>query len=225
MMNLKSAKAIVTDIEGTITDINFVKDILFPYSLEKIEEFIMRNWKNIRSIRKEVESMVGRELDKKEFTNIMKIWIKKDNKIPPLKELQGLIWEEGYKNGELKGHIYEDALERLKKIREMGIPIYIYSSGSVKAQKLLFSHTEYGDITYLFSGYFDTRIGGKKERKSYLKIAECIGTKPYEIMFFSDNTDELRASKDAGIVAVKVVREGHCDEEFPCIKSFYEIEV
>ncbi len=224
-MNLKSAKAVITDIEGTITDINFVKDILFPYSLKKLEEFVLERWEEIGDIRRETEEMVGRGLNREEFIKVMKRWIEEDKKITPLKELQGLIWEEGYRKGELKGHIYKDALEVLKKLKEKGIPVYIYSSGSVKAQKLLFGHTEYGDINYLFSGYFDTRIGNKKERESYLRIAKSIVTDPHEVVFFSDNEDELRASRDAGMIAVKVVREGNCDNEFPCIKSFYEVEI
>ena len=224
-MNLESVKAVVTDIEGTITDINFVKEILFPYSYKKMEDFVNRNWEYISNIVKETEGILNKRLGKVEFIKIMKEWIKEDKKITPLKELQGLIWEEGYKKGEINGHIYEDAFEVLKRLKQKNIPVYIYSSGSVKAQKLLFSHTQYGDITYLFSGYFDTKIGSKKERKSYEKIAKSISVAPGYIVFFSDNEEELKASKEAGMKAIKVARDIPCGGGFPCIRNFQEIEI
>jgi enolase-phosphatase E1 len=224
-------KAILTDIEGTTSSISFVKDVLFPYAKEKMGEFVKKNKDNleVNRILKEVEKAVGKKLTIDETINILKKWIEEDKKITPLKEIQGLIWEEGYKTGELQGHIYDDSFEKLKKLKEKGIPIYVYSSGSVKAQKLLFSNTKFGDINYLFSGYFDTKIGGKKEAESYKKIASEIGLKPEEILFLSDNIDEIKAASKAGMKVIRFAREGEFevipDFPFKQVRSFDEIEI
>ncbi len=217
-------KAILTDIEGTTSSLSFVKDVLFPYSKEKIRDFVIDHSQDptVMRILKEVQ-----EIEEGDPLETMIRWIEEDKKITPLKELQGLIWEEGYKTGELQGHIYPDAYRKLKEWHEKGMSIYIYSSGSVKAQKLLFGHTQYGDINHLFSGYFDTKIGNKKDPTSYRRIAEEIGLKPAEILFLSDNPEEVLASAEAGMRVVRVVREGENDpiDNFPHpqVRSFEEI--
>lgn len=217
-------KAILTDIEGTTSSLSFVKDVLFPYSKEKIRDFVRDHSQDpaVMRILKEVQ-----EIEEGDPLETMIRWIEEDKKITPLKELQGLIWEEGYKTGELQGHIYPDAYRKLKEWHEKGMSIYIYSSGSVKAQKLLFGHTQYGDINHLFSGYFDTKIGNKKDPTSYRRIAEEIGLKPAEILFLSDNPEEVLASAEAGMRVVRVVREGENDpiDNFPHpqVRSFEEI--
>ena len=217
-------KAILTDIEGTTSSLSFVKDVLFPYSKEKIRDFVRDHSQDpaVMRILKEVQ-----EIEEGDPLETMVRWIEEDKKITPLKELQGLIWEEGYKTGELQGHIYPDAYRKLKEWHEKGMSIYIYSSGSVKAQKLLFGHTQYGDINHLFSGYFDTKIGNKKDPTSYRRIAEEIGLKPEEILFLSDNPEEVLASAEAGMRVVRVVREGENDpiDNFPHpqVRSFEEI--
>ncbi len=222
-------KAILTDIEGTTSSLSFVKDVLFPYSKEKLPEFVRRFRENpqVDRILDEVKKIEGKDISEEEVVQTLLRWIDEDRKITPLKELQGLIWEEGYKSGELKGHIYEDAYSKLREWHEKEIPIYVYSSGSVKAQKLLFSHTNYGDITYLFSGYFDTKIGNKKESESYRKIAKEIGLKPEEILFLSDNPDEIIAAAKAGMQVIRFAREGENDpiENFPYkqVRSFDEV--
>ncbi len=225
MTSSKSVKAILTDIEGTISDISFVKDVLFPYSYERIDDFVEKHWEEIGNILKETEEIVGKKLSKEEFIKTMKAWIREDKKITPLKELQGMIWEEGFKKCELVSHIYEDALKKLKEWKDKGIPVYVYSSGSVKAQKLFFSHTTYGDISYLFSGHFDTRIGNKKEPESYRKIAEKLNLMPSEILFLSDSAEEIEASHKAGMKAIMVVRDGKVSSSHPVIKSFDEIKI
>ncbi len=211
-------KAVLVDIEGTVSPISFVKEILFPYSKEKIEGYIKENIEKteIQKIKKEIENIEGRELSVDEVVNILIKWIDEDRKITPLKEIQGYIWEKGFKSGSLKAPIYEDAYRKLKEWKNKNIKIFIYSSGSVKAQKLFFSYTQYGNITDLFSGYFDTKIGNKKESKSYIKIAERIGLKPEEILFISDNPDEIKAAAGAGLKVVKVSRK----EDNPYIDNF-----
>jgi enolase-phosphatase E1 len=224
-------KAVLTDIEGTTTPISFVKDVLFPYSYEKMEEFILKNKENpqILSILEEVKKIEGKDLSLEEVINTLKKWIEEDRKITPLKEIQGLIWEEGYKSGKLKGFVYPDAYQKLKEWFEKDIKLYVYSSGSVKAQKLLFSNTNFGDLNYLFSGYFDTNIGNKKEKDSYVKIANHIGLEPREVLFLSDNPEEIAAAASAGMNVVRLVRPSDAEyiKDFPYsqVESFNEIKI
>jgi len=221
-------KALLLDIEGTLAPLSFVKEVLFPYSLERLEDFLKKHSgdPHVREILRETEKLAGKSLSLDEAIGLFKSWIEEDKKITPLKELQGLIWEEGFNSGKLIAPLYEDAYERLKEWKEKGIPMYVYSSGSVKAQKLFFSHTNYGDITDFFSEFFDTRIGSKKEKSSYEKIARKIGLPPSEILFISDNPEELRAASEVGFRVLQSVREGVTpSEEFRKIYSFREIEL
>ena len=224
-------KAILIDIEGTVAPISFVKDVLFPYSKEKMESFVKENENKpeIKQILEDVKKIEKREMSTEEVINTLKKWIDEDRKITPLKEIQGYIWEEGFKSGNVKAPLYKDAYEKMLYWNKKGIPMYIYSSGSVKAQKLFFSHTEYGNIVDFFNGFFDTKIGNKKEKGSYEKIARAIGLKPEEILFLSDNPDEIKAAAEAGMQVMRVVREKDAeyipDFPYPQIKSFEEIEV
>ncbi len=224
-------KAIITDIEGTITPISFVKDVLFPYSNQKIESFIKENLNNpeVLKILKDIKNIENKELTLDEIISTLKKWIEEDKKITPLKEIQGLIWEEGYKTGQLEGYIYPDAYKNLKLWFDNGLKIYVYSSGSVKAQKLLFSNTNYGDINYLFSGYFDTNIGNKKNKESYLKIAKEINISPENIIFLSDNPDEVIAAAQSGMKVIRLVRPNDAQyiDNFPYlqVESFDEIDL
>ncbi|MGZ5010802.1 MAG: acireductone synthase, partial [Methylobacter sp.] len=154
-------------------------------------------------------------------------WIDEDKKATPLKSLQGLIWEAGYRQGDFKGHLYADAAAKLKAWKEKGLDLYVYSSGSVYAQKLLFGHTEYGDLTPLFSGYFDTHIGGKKEKQSYDTIAEQLDIPANQLLFLSDIKEELDAAKDAGFETIWLVRDGMPDPqaEHRQVNSFDQIDV
>ncbi|MEZ0361678.1 MAG: acireductone synthase [Hydrogenobacter sp.] len=219
--------AVLTDIEGTTSSISFVKEVLFPYSKQKLQGFLKRHWEdeNVKSLLGELFEKFGRELTLEEVVRLLTEWIDEDRKESVLKELQGLIWEYGYKIGELKGHIYKDAYEKLKEWYSKGIKLYVFSSGSVKAQKLLFSHTEYGDITYLFSGYFDTRTGSKKDERSYAKIAQAIGFKPQEILFLSDVEEELNAAKSVNMRTVRLMRDKEVPSKHTAVKDFYSIEL
>ena len=149
----------------------------------------------------------GKVLDVDGIVEQLLRWIDEDKKITPLKALQGMIWEAGYHRGELSGHLYDDAIEYLRAWHDRGIKLYIYSSGSVDAQKLLFGHTAAGDLTPLFSGYFDTRIGYKREAASYRQIVQQVGTAADEILFLSDIAEELDAARDAGMQTIMLVRD------------------
>ena len=207
-------KAIVTDIEGTTSSLSFVKDVLFPYARKHIRSFVRLNEKNLKEVLEDVRLEVGEpDLDVEGVLDELVAWIDADKKITPLKTLQGLIWQNGYNDGELKGHIYDDAAEGLKRWKDEGYDLYVYSSGSIAAQKLLFGYTEKGDLTPLFSGYFDTTTGPKVEAQSYKKIASEIGYKADEILFLSDHIPELDAAKDAGFQVLLLDRDGQAG---PC---------
>jgi len=203
-------KAIVTDIEGTTSSLSFVKDVLFPYARERMAEFL-RTHAQEPAVRREIEEVRrinGQNLSDAQVAEQLIRWIDEDRKITPLKALQGMIWEDGYRKGAFKGHMYEDAVRNLKQWKAAGIALYVFSSGSVQAQKLLFAHTEYGDLTPLFSGYFDTNIGNKREAASYRKIAETIGFPPPDLLFLSDIKEELDAARAARMQTMWLVRDG-----------------
>ncbi len=201
-------KAIVTDIEGTTSSLSFVKDTLFPYAYNNLPDYVWDHEGEIAALLDDVRTEENNpDLSTAEVIEVLLRYIDEDQKITPLKELQGLIWEKGYKDGALMGHVYDDAVAGLKRWKEQGIDLYIYSSGSVRAQKLLFGHTKAGDLTSLFSGYFDTTTGRKNETESYAKIAAAIGLPVHEILFLSDSTEEISAAAAAGMNVVILDRE------------------
>lgn len=200
-MPIRKISAIVTDVEGTTSSIAFVKDKLFPYARAHLAEFVAAHAEaaEVAPLLAEARALAGRPDDNLEQTvQLLQGWIDADKKATPLKTLQGLIWEDGYTRGELVGDVYADAAAGLRRWHEAGIRLYVYSSGSVQAQKLIFGHTLHGDLTPLFTGYFDTRVGGKLETASYHVIAAAIDTEPGEILFLSDNVGELDAARMAG---------------------------
>lgn len=223
-------KAVVTDIEGTTTSISFVSDRLFPYARERIRKFINENAdlpqvaSEIAAIKKELNN---ENLSLDEVADALESWIDQDKKITPLKSLQGLIWRTGYENGSLKGHLYPEVKSVLTAWKQQGISLYVYSSGSVEAQKLLFGHSEQGDLTPLFSGFFDTKIGGKKEPQSYQRILESLALPGHEVLFLSDVTAELNAAAKAGLTTLALDRECICDGfgEHPFVHNFEQIDL
>ncbi|MCX7096836.1 MAG: acireductone synthase [Methylococcales bacterium] len=220
-------KAIVTDIEGTTSSLAFVKDVLFPYARANLADFVRRhqNQPPVKGLLADTSAKAGVTLDTEQAISQLIHWLDDDKKVTPLKSLQGLLWEAGYQNGDFNGHIYEDAATKLKVWKAQGLSLYVYSSGSVFAQKLLFAHTAYGDLTPLFSGYFDTHIGGKKEPASYTKIAKELGIAAGQILFLSDIKDELDAAKAAGLQTCWLVRDAKPDPKaaHPQASSFDQV--
>lgn len=203
-------RAIVTDIEGTTSAISFVHEVLFPYASRKLPEFVRRE--NTRADVAAILDDVRREANEADaglerLIDLLQEWIAADRKITALKALQGLIWADGYENGDFAGHVYEDAARELRRWHDAGMRLYVYSSGSVKAQKLLFAHSAAGDLTPLFDGYFDTRTGAKMAQQSYAKIAAEIGLPGRDILFLSDIVAELDAARDAGMQTTQLVRD------------------
>lgn len=210
-----AVRAILTDIEGTTTDIAFVHKVLFPHARARIGDYVRAHASEpfVREQLAAVSQEAGRRLSDDEAITQLVRWIDEDRKITPLKALQGAIWEQGYRNGDFTGHVYPDVPGALRRWHAAGVRLYVYSSGSVQAQKLIFGYTPYGDFTPLFSGYFDTRIGGKREADSYRRIAQEMGLPAGDILFLSDIGEELDAARTAGMQTTWLLREGTLDPD------------
>lgn len=230
-MTYHGIQSIVTDIEGTTTSVSFVYDVLFPYAREHIAGFVRTHQDQV-AVRSDIDA-VRREsgqpgLDLEGVIQQLLTWIEQDQKITPLKSLQGMIWKAGYESGAFSGHVYADAYEQLKQWRQRGIALYVYSSGSVAAQKLLFGCSDFGDMTPLFSGYFDTQTGPKRDIGSYQVITRAIGHAPEQILFLSDVVEELDAARDAGMQTGWLVRDnanGEASALHPRLQDFGQISI
>ena len=213
-MSQHPVRFILTDIEGTTTSISFVSDELFPYFRENISELLsMRNLSVVKEAFDETVSLAhsadGISLSSdEEIIETLYRWSEEDRKLTPLKTLQGILWEKGYLDGTLKGHLYDDVAAKLNEWNVMGIGLGVFSSGSMAAQKLLFGHSVAGDLTPLFSHFFDTTAGGKREITTYRTISSKLLLPPENILFLSDITEELEAAKEAGYQTVQLLRPG-----------------
>ncbi len=187
--------SIVTDIEGTTTPISFVHRVLFPYARERLASFLAENPAHpaLADVPEpKLDTLLG--------------WMDRDEKITALKAIQGEIWKQGYEQGDLLGEIYPDVSPALRRWSRAGLRLFVYSSGSVAAQKLLFSHTPAGDLTPLFQAYFDTNLGPKRDSSSYTAIARAVGGRADEVLFLSDVEAELDAAAAAGLATCQLVR-------------------
>ena len=198
--------AVVTDIEGTTTRIAFVQDVLFPYARENLASFLASRTDDSAVAAALAE--VSRLAPGAPVQQTLRSWMDEDAKVTPLKTLQGLIWAEGYASGALRSEVYPDVVPVLRTWRAAGVRLYVYSSGSETAQKQLFTHLPDGDITALFSGFFDTTVGGKREAGSYRTIATAIGLPATELLFLSDVGAELDAAWNSGWRTCQLLREG-----------------
>ena len=194
-------RVILTDIEGTTSSISFVKNVLFPYARNALPGFIAThgNEPDVRRWLDAAATEIGGACQDSLVAETLQGWIDQDRKHTALKALQGKIWETGYRNGDYKAHFYPEVAAVLKGWHAAGLPLYVYSSGSVPAQKQFFGFSDAGDLTALVSGWFDTEIGGKREAESYRRIVDAIGVPAGEILFLSDVVEELDAARDAGL--------------------------
>lgn len=227
-MNFTNIKAIVTDIEGTTTSLSFVKDVLFPYADTHMQAFAEQHQADpcVMGQLEAVRRQSGHpEFDLPEIVAQLRQWIAEDKKATPLKAIQGMLWEAGYKNGDFTGHVYDDAARNLRQWHEQGIKLYVYSSGSVHAQKLLFGYSDAGDLTPLFSGYFDTQIGNKREVAAYAHILSVLDYPAAQILFLSDIVEELDAAQRVGLQTCCLVRENQPTSglEHPWVTDFDKI--
>jgi enolase-phosphatase E1 len=234
-------RAYLLDIEGTTTPVDFVYKTLFPFARQALPEFLRRAphgadaalmHEDARLLAEEhaADQAAGKhppewpERPAPEGLLPYLLWLMDhDRKSRGLKSIQGRIWEEGYHSGALHGEIYPDVEPALHRWRTAGARIYIYSSGSVLAQKLLFGHLPQGDLTPLFAGHFDTEVGGKREAPSYAAIAARIGVPAAEILFLSDTPEEIRAARAAGLAAIQVVRAADAARTDASVRTFDEV--
>lgn len=236
-----NVRAILLDIEGTTTPIKFVYEILFPFAHQHVKEFI-REHRDSADVRGDIAQLRVEYLADIESGNELPSWpydsddswlesvtsyvhwqMKQDRKSTALKSLQGKIWEAGYLSGRLLSQVYPDVPPALVRWRTQEKKIYIYSSGSILAQKLLFAHTTYGDLTGFISDYFDTTSGAKKAPASYQSISEEIALPAGDVLFLSDVTAELDAARNAGMQTTLCVRPGNAEMEpatYAAVRTF-----
>jgi enolase-phosphatase E1 len=221
-MTLASIDTILLDIEGTTSSIAFVYDIMFPFVRKHVLPFLNSSsmQDNVASAIRQMATDSGMPNDStwrnepaKSFEEAVADHVlslmDRDSKTTGLKALQGLIWESGFQSGELRSHLFPDCFPAMKRWRDLGKTLAIYSSGSIVAQKLFFGHTEFGDLRPYFTAHFDTTIGGKRESASYATIATQLGFSPGRILFLSDVAAELEAANQAGLQSIAVVRPGN----------------
>ncbi|XP_053559331.1 enolase-phosphatase E1 [Bombina bombina] len=246
-----SVSIILLDIEGTTTPITFVKDILFPYIKDNVKTYLQEHWdkeecqEDVSQLRKQAEKDIHLNgnvpipclsEDKADLEKMIQAVVDNvhwqmslDRKTTALKQLQGHMWRLAYVTGEVKGEVYEDIVPAIKTWRAAGMKVYIYSSGSIEAQKLLFGYSMEGNLSELLDGHFDTTIGHKVESESYRNIAKNIGCCPNNILFLTDITKEAKAAEEAGMHVAVVVRSGNAaltDEDkssYAFITSFSQI--
>jgi enolase-phosphatase E1 len=218
------ARALLLDIEGTTTPVEFVYQTLFPYARAHAAEYLARNQdsadcrKVVALLRREKEtdvaqdfspakeSAVAQDFSPADILEYVFSLMDRDKKSPGLKALQGLIWHDGYESGELRGQVYPDVPPAFKRWRARGLDVHIYSSGSVLAQQLLFGSTDAGDLTRFLKGYFDTAVGPKTSPDSYRLISEQIPVAPEDMLFVSDVVQELDAARTGGMCTALCVR-------------------
>lgn len=219
-------RAVVVDIEGTTTPISFVYDTLFPFARSHAQAWLESNVTTERGAEivdafRELaaeERSAGRSAPDvpdepadaiASVAAFVEELMDEDRKVTALKSLQGEVWRSGYTSGELQGEVWPDVVEAFERWKAAGLGIYIYSSGSIAAQKLLFGASDQGDLLPYVDGHFDTTTGGKKEAESYRLIADEIGAEPEELLFATDNLDEADAASEAGWRVVVLRRPGN----------------
>ena len=199
---------VLTDIEGTTSSISFIRDVLFPYARRALPAFVRARGQQptVRYWLDQVAADNGGICSDSVIVETLQGWIDQDRKHTALKTLQGLIWEDGYRGADFTAPIYPDAARQLKAWHAAGVPLAVYSSGSVAAQRLFFGHSDAGDLSPLFGAWFDTAVGHKRESASYTMIARRLERDPGDILFLSDVVEELDAAREAGMRTVLVDR-------------------
>ncbi|MDQ0603104.1 enolase-phosphatase E1 [Streptomyces canus] len=204
--------AVVLDIEGTTSATGFVVDVLYPYSRARFGALLTERADDpdvARAVAQVREELGDPRADAAAVEKALNTWLDEDRKATPLKTLQGIIWSEGFARGDLVSHFYDDVVPRLRVWHAAGTRLYVYSSGSVAAQRAWFTNSPEGDLTSLVSGLHDTENAGpKQEPESYRRIAESAGVEPSRLLFLSDRPGELDAARAAGWHAVGIRRPG-----------------
>ena len=244
MITITGLQHVLLDIEGTTCPVSFVGEVLFPYARQQLPVFLADQagnpivqellnqvfdaWDKDTDIEAATLRQRYGENDSKAAVSYLGWLIEKDRKLTPLKELQGLIWRQGYDQGLLKAPLYADVPEALGRWHSAGLELSTYSSGSVNAQKLLYRHSTHGDLSILFRDWFDTNIGSKLSSESYTKIADALKSNPEQILFISDRLSELSAADEAGIKVVFSQRAGNPETDngnFIAVKNYADLDL
>lgn len=211
MIKLAGVSHVLLDLEGTTCPVSFVASSLFPYAAKHLGAYL-----NQHGEEQEVQLLVEgatrawqqdadpeatslRNNPQTSLNDYLQLLIRQDRKLTELKQLQGLIWESGYQSGELVAPLFTDVPGALQRWYQQGMVLAVYSSGSVAAQKLLYGHSNAGDLRHLFSHWFDTRTGPKQEQASYEAITKAMGVKPGHVLFISDAVVECEAADAVGM--------------------------
>lgn len=239
-VRVSGIRHVLLDIEGTTCPVSFVAGCLFPYAANRLEEFLQAHASNptVQELLADVdaawrqdpdpEAQALREGNNPEVVPYLRWLIARDRKLTPLKQLQGLIWEQGYREGALVGPLFADVPGALRRWRDAGLELSVYSSGSVAAQQLLYGHSNAGDLRPLFQQWFDTRIGPKQAPASYAAIAQELQAEPKQVLFISDAVAECEAAEATGMQVLFSDRDGNpCRDpgRFERIRSLDDVEL
>ncbi len=229
MKVLDGVQWILTDIEGTTTEVSFVYDILFPYFRAHMDQWKTVDSDPMNQVLEQTRVLVLEEqsinlTSKEALFEQLRQWSNEDRKVTPLKTFQGMVWEQGFKSGAIKGHVYSDVKPALEQWTSMGIKLAIFSSGSIAAQKQLFGFSIEGDLTPYFSAFFDTTTGMKRDEQTYQLIVEQLQAPENSVLFLSDIHQELEAAHAAGLRTLQLVRPGTEANWSWCVADFSEIQ-
>lgn len=237
-----SGSGILLDIEGTTSSISFVYDEMFPFVRKRLARFLTERWDDL-AVREACDLIAKDEgfpslhewcgVEAESASPIVQQAVidqmDRDLKSTGLKTLQGLIWEAGFRSGQLKAHVYPDVLPNIQRWTDAGMDVRIYSSGSVHAQRLFFGHSIEGDLLRHFRGHYDTQTGPKRETSSYRIIADDFKLPAEQILFLSDIAAELDAAASAGFQTGLCIRPGNAappaETIHPALHSFDEVEL
>lgn len=229
MKVLDGVQWILTDIEGTTTEVSFVYDILFPYFRSHMDEWKTVDSDQMNQVLEQTRVLVLEEQsinlsNREAIFDQLRQWSIEDRKVTPLKTFQGMVWEQGFKSGAIKGHMYPDVKPALERWAKMGMKLAIFSSGSIAAQKQLFGFSTEGDLTPYFSAYFDTTTGMKRDEQTYHLIVQQLHASANSVLFLSDIPQELEAANAAGMRTLQLVRPGTQANWSSCVADFSEIQ-
>lgn len=234
-LDTKKTQAVLLDIEGTVGSIYFVHQVLFPLAQKAMDSFLQKHFASLPeypSLAQEyacAHNISTSQVTPLQVSSLLRVWMSEDRKETRLKAIQGKIWQKAFEQKEIMAHLYPDVMPFLQSCQKADLPVAIFSSGSVTAQKLYFRYNEKGDLSSYLSAYFDTQSGSKKESQTYIKIARDLRVPPASVIFFSDNWQELEAAALADTQAVCVQRENENnrqesqDPSFTTISSFAQI--
>ena len=239
-VRVSGIRHVLLDIEGTTCPVSFVSGCLFPYAANHLDAFLQEHARSpgVQELLAEVqaawqedsdpEAQALREAVEGAVAPYLRWLIAHDRKLPPLKQLQGLIWEQGYQEGDLVGPLFPDVPSSLQRWAKAGLGLSVYSSGSVAAQQLLYGHSNAGDLRPLFQQWFDTRIGPKQAATSYAAISQQLQANAAEVLFISDAIAECEAAEASGMRVLFSIRAGNpCRDpgRFERISSLEDVEL